>query len=98
MVALRKAKETPMGFLSTLIVGLIAGALAKLLMPGKQGGGILITMALGVVGAFLANLLGHAANWYKSPDEGPGIIASTVGALVVLAIYGAVTHRRPLHH
>jgi uncharacterized membrane protein YeaQ/YmgE (transglycosylase-associated protein family) len=88
-----------MGFLSTLIVGLIAGALAKLLMPGKQGGGILITMALGVVGAFLANLLGHAAHWYRSPEEGPGIIASTVGALVVLAIYGAVTHRRgPLHH
>ena len=87
-----------MGFLSTLIVGLIAGALAKLLMPGKQGGGILITMALGVVGAFVASLIGHAAHWYKSPEEGPGVIASTVGALVVLAIYGAITHRRALHH
>lgn len=87
-----------MGFLGSLIVGLIAGALAKLIMPGKQGGGILATMLLGVVGAFLANLVGHAAHWYKSPDQGAGLIASTVGALVVLAIWGAVTHRRGLTH
>jgi uncharacterized membrane protein YeaQ/YmgE (transglycosylase-associated protein family) len=87
-----------MGFLASLIVGLIAGALAKLLMPGRQGGGIIATMLLGVVGAFLANLIGHAAHWYRAPDEGPGIIASTVGALVVLAIWGAVTHRRGLTH
>jgi len=87
-----------MGFLASLIIGLIAGALAKLLMPGRQGGGIIATMLLGVVGAFLANLVGHAAHWYRSPDEGPGIIASTVGALIVLAIWGAVTHRRGLTH
>ena len=87
-----------MGFLATLIVGLIAGAFAKLLMPGKQGGGILATMALGVLGSFLASFLGHAVGWYRSPDEGPGIIASTVGALIVLAIYGAIVHRRHLTH
>jgi len=79
-----------------LIVGLIAGALAKLLMPGRQGGGIIVTMLLGVVGAFVAGALGRAAGWYHGADEGPGIIAATIGALVVLAIYGAITRRRGL--
>ena len=81
-----------------LIVGLIAGALAKLLMPGRQGGGIIVTMLLGVVGAFVAGALGRAAGWYHGSDEGPGIIAATVGALLVLAIYGAITRRRGLLH
>jgi uncharacterized membrane protein YeaQ/YmgE (transglycosylase-associated protein family) len=81
-----------------LIVGLIAGALAKFLMPGRQGGGIIVTMLLGVVGAFVAGALGRAAGWYHGSDEGPGIIAATIGALVVLAIYGAVTRRRGLIH
>ena len=87
-----------MGFIWMLIVGLIAGALAKLIMPGKQGGGIIVTMLLGVVGSFVAGALGRAVGWYRSPDQGPGIIAATVGALVVLAIYGMVTHRRGLMH
>jgi uncharacterized membrane protein YeaQ/YmgE (transglycosylase-associated protein family) len=81
-----------------LIVGLVAGALAKFLMPGRQGGGIIVTMLLGVVGAFVAGALGRAAGWYHGSDEGPGIIAATIGALVVLAIYGAVTRRRGLIH
>ncbi len=85
-----------MGFIGMLIVGLIAGALAKLVMPGRQGGGIILTMLLGIVGAFVAGTLGRAAGWYHSPNDGPGIIASTVGALVVLAIYGMVTRRRGL--
>lgn len=79
-----------------LVVGLIAGALAKLLMPGRQGGGIVVTMLLGVVGAFVAGALGRAAGWYHDSDQGPGIIAATIGALVVLAIYGAITRRRGL--
>jgi uncharacterized membrane protein YeaQ/YmgE (transglycosylase-associated protein family) len=77
-----------------LIVGLIAGALAKLIMPGRQGGGILVTMALGVVGALLAGMLGRGLGWYDQAGEGPGIIAATVGALIVLAIYGFATRRR----
>ncbi|HEX4339726.1 MAG TPA: GlsB/YeaQ/YmgE family stress response membrane protein [Polyangiaceae bacterium] len=85
-----------MGFIWMLIVGLIAGALAKLVMPGRQGGGIVLTMLLGVVGAFVAGALGRAAGWYHDPGDGPGIIASTVGALLVLAIYGMVTRRRGL--
>lgn len=75
-----------------LIIGLIAGALAKLIMPGKQGGGIVITMVLGVVGALVAGFLGRALGWYDT-GEGPGIIASIVGALVVLAVYGFATRK-----
>ena len=74
-----------------LIIGLVAGALAKLIMPGRQGGGILVTMLLGVVGAVVAGFLGRALGWYGGEGDGPGIIASTVGALVVLAIYGFAT-------
>jgi uncharacterized membrane protein YeaQ/YmgE (transglycosylase-associated protein family) len=83
-----------MGILWMAIIGLIAGALAKLLMPGRQGGGILITMALGVAGAVLAGFLGTALGFYDEPGEGPGLIAATLGALLVLVIYGAVTRRR----
>jgi uncharacterized membrane protein YeaQ/YmgE (transglycosylase-associated protein family) len=91
-------KENAMGFIWMMIVGLIAGALAKLVMPGKQGGGIIVTMLLGVVGAFVAGALGRAAGWYHSPDEAPGILAATVGALLILAVYGALTRRRGLLH
>jgi uncharacterized membrane protein YeaQ/YmgE (transglycosylase-associated protein family) len=83
-----------MGFLWMLIVGLLAGALAKLVIPGRQGGGIFVTMLLGVGGALLAGFLGRALGWYSSSDDGPGLIASTIGAIVVLLIYGAVTRRR----
>ena len=87
-----------MGFIWMLIIGLIAGALAKLVMPGRQGGGIIITMLLGIAGALVAGALGHAVGWYRSPDEGPGILAATVGALIVLIAYGAITRRRGLLH
>jgi uncharacterized membrane protein YeaQ/YmgE (transglycosylase-associated protein family) len=75
------------------LVGLIAGALAKLLMPGRQGGGIIVTMLLGVAGALIMGLLGRAFGWYGD-DEGPGVIAATLGALLILFIYGVVTRRR----
>ena len=87
-----------MGLIITLLVGLIIGALAKLIMPGKDPGGIIVTMLLGIVGAFVAGAIGRAVGWYHSPDEGPGIIAATVGALLVLAIYGMATRRRGLIH
>ena len=82
-----------MDILTTLIVGLIVGALAKLVMPGKDPGGIIITILLGVAGAFIAGWLGHAFGWYKIGD-GPGIIMSVVGAVILLAIYRAVIGRR----
>ena len=84
-----------MGFLWTLIIGLVAGALAKLLIPGRQGGGIIVTMLLGVVGAFLATWLGQALGWY-SANEGAGLIGSVVGAVIVLLIWGALQRRRGL--
>jgi len=82
-----------MHILITLIVGLIVGALAKLIMPGKDPGGVIITILLGIAGSFIAGMLGHALGWYKVGD-GPGIIASIVGAVILLAIYRAVIGRR----
>jgi len=82
-----------MHILVTLIVGLIVGALAKLIMPGKDPGGIIVTMLIGIAGAFIAGVLGHALGWYKVGD-GPGIIASIIGSLILLGIYRAVIGRR----
>lgn len=76
-----------------LIVGLIAGALAKLIMPGKDPGSIFVTMLLGVGGAFLAGFLGRAIGLYRDPGSGPGIIASIVGAVIILAVYRIATGR-----
>ena len=75
-----------MNLIWTAIVGIIAGALAKLIMPGKDPGGIWITMALGVAGAFVANLLGGALGWYGG-DHRAGIFGATIGAILLLAIY-----------
>ena len=75
-----------MHILLTLIVGLIVGALAKLVMPGKDPGGIILTMALGIAGSFIAGALGHSLGWYAI-GEGPGLIASILGAVVLLGIY-----------
>ncbi len=68
------------------IIGLIVGALAKLIMPGKDPGGIIITMLLGIAGALLAGWLGQAVGWYR-PGQGAGFIASLIGALILLFIY-----------
>lgn len=82
-----------MHIITTLLVGLIVGALAKLVMPGKDPGGIIITIVLGVLGAFLARLIGRAAGWYAAGDA-PGIILSVVGAIVVLIAYRLIVQRR----
>lgn len=75
-----------MGLIWTAIVGLIVGALAKAIMPGRDPGGILITMLIGIAGALLAGFLGRMVGWYE-PGEGAGIIASIIGALLLLWIY-----------
>jgi uncharacterized membrane protein YeaQ/YmgE (transglycosylase-associated protein family) len=77
-----------------LIVGLIVGAIAKLLMPGRDPGGVIITMLLGIAGSFVASVVGRALGFYRAGDVGPGVIASVLGAIVVLAVYRAVVHRR----
>lgn len=82
-----------MSILMTLIVGLVVGALAKLVMPGKDPGGVIITMLIGVAGAFIAGFLGHQLGWYNV-GEGPGIIASIVGAVILLGVYRMATGRK----
>jgi uncharacterized membrane protein YeaQ/YmgE (transglycosylase-associated protein family) len=77
----------PLHILWMLIIGLVAGALAKLIMPGKDPGGLFMTMLLGLCGSFLAGLLGRAVGLYREPGAGPGLIASVVGALVLLGLY-----------
>ena len=78
-----------MGFIWTLIIGLLAGIVAKLLMPGRDPGGFIITMLLGVAGAFVATYLGQAVGWYHA-NEGAGFIGAVVGAIILLAIYRMV--------
>ncbi len=86
-----------MGFLWMLIIGLVVGAVAKLIMPGKDPGGIFITILLGIAGAFLAGFLGRALGWYDSGDAA-GFIASVVGAVLLLIVYRLVTRKRSVHH
>ena len=83
-----------MGRLWALIIGLVVGALAKLFMPGKDPGGIIVTMLLGVAGSLVAGFIGRAFGWYQSGAHGPGIIASIIGAMVLLGIYRLVVRRR----
>jgi uncharacterized membrane protein YeaQ/YmgE (transglycosylase-associated protein family) len=83
-----------MGILWTLIIGLVVGAIAKLLMPGKDPGGFIVTMLIGVAGALLAGFIGRALGWYDNPGEGPGIIASIIGAMLLLLIYRFFVGRR----
>ncbi|MBS1118489.1 MAG: Transglycosylase associated protein [Deltaproteobacteria bacterium] len=79
-----------------LIIGLVIGALAKLVMPGKDPGGILITMLIGVAGSLIAGFLGRSMHWY-GPNEGAGFIASVIGALILLGGYRLIVGRRAVH-
>jgi uncharacterized membrane protein YeaQ/YmgE (transglycosylase-associated protein family) len=81
------------GIISTLIIGLIVGAIAKLLMPGRDPGGCIITILLGIAGAFVAGYLGRAIGWYE-PGQPAGFIASIIGAMILLLIYRLIIGRR----
>jgi uncharacterized membrane protein YeaQ/YmgE (transglycosylase-associated protein family) len=76
-------------FLWEAIIGLIVGAVAKLIMPGKDPGGIWITMALGIAGSLLASFIGRAVGWY-APGQSAGFIMSVIGAIILLVIYHMV--------
>ena len=72
--------------LYTLLIGLVTGAIAKLLMPGKDPGGCIITMIIGIVGAFLAYGIGKVLGLYQTGDT-PGLIMSVIGSILLLVIY-----------
>jgi len=76
----------------TIVIGLVAGVLARFLMPGKDPGGIIVTILLGIGGALVATLLFKSVGWYRE-GESAGFIAATLGAILVLAIYKRL--RRP---
>jgi len=82
-----------MTLIVTIIIGFIAGVVAKLLMPGRDPGGFIITTLLGIAGAFLATYLGQAIGWYRA-DEAAGFIGAVVGAILVLVIYRMIARRR----
>jgi uncharacterized membrane protein YeaQ/YmgE (transglycosylase-associated protein family) len=83
-----------MGILWTIIIGFIAGVIAKFLMPGdNEPSGFILTAILGIIGAFVATYLGQALGWYR-PGEGAGLIGAVVGAIIVLFVYHLVTGRR----
>jgi uncharacterized membrane protein YeaQ/YmgE (transglycosylase-associated protein family) len=82
-----------MGFLWTIIIGFVAGLIAKFLMPGRDPGGFIITTLLGIAGALVATWLGQSVGWYRA-GEGAGLIGAVVGAVIVLVIYRFIVDRR----
>ena len=82
-----------MGIIWTIIIGFIAGIIAKFIMPGdNEPSGFILTTILGIVGAFVATYLGQALGWYR-PGEGAGLVGAVVGAIIVLFVYGLVAVR-----
>ena len=82
------------GIIGWIVIGLIAGGIAKLLMPGKDPGGCIVTILLGIAGALLAGFLGRAIGWYGPEDQGAGFVAAVVGAFLILLVYRLVLRRR----
>jgi uncharacterized membrane protein YeaQ/YmgE (transglycosylase-associated protein family) len=82
-----------MHIIGVIVIGFLAGLVAKLLTPGRDPGGFIVTTLLGIVGAFVASWLGQAIGWY-GPDQGAGFIGAVVGAVITLAIYHATIGRR----
>ena len=83
-----------MGIIWTIIIGFVAGVIAKFIMPGdNEPAGFILTTILGIVGAFVATFLGQALGWYR-PGEGAGLIGAVVGAVVVLFAYSMIAGRR----
>lgn len=81
------------GFLGWIFIGLVAGVLGKLIMPGKDPGGFIVTILLGIAGALLAGFLGQAMGYYAE-GQAAGWIAATGGAIILLIIYRLVMRKR----
>ena len=82
-----------MSILGWILFGFVAGLIARAIMPGRDPIGLIGTTILGIVGALAAGWLGQAFGWYR-PDEGAGLISATLGAVLVLSIYHALSGRR----
>ena len=83
-----------MGFLWTILIGFVAGVIAKFITPGEnEPSGFILTTLLGVAGAFGATYLGQSLGWYEAGD-GAGLVGATVGAVIVLLVWGAIAKRR----
>jgi uncharacterized membrane protein YeaQ/YmgE (transglycosylase-associated protein family) len=81
------------GFLGWIVIGALAGVVAKAVMPGRDPGGCIVTILLGVAGAAVAGFLGTALGWYDQ-GEGAGFIAAIIGAIIILFVYRLLTRRR----
>jgi uncharacterized membrane protein YeaQ/YmgE (transglycosylase-associated protein family) len=81
------------GWLAWIIIGAIAGAIAKAIVPGRDPGGCIVTILLGIGGAVVAGWLGNMLGWYRS-GEGAGFIAAIVGAILILFIWRLIAGRR----
>jgi len=81
-----------MGIIWTIVLGFVIGLIAKLVHPGKENMGFIITMVLGIAGSFLAGVIGQFIGWYKA-GEGAGFIASVIVAIILLVIYGKIKSR-----
>ena len=81
------------GILGWIVIGGLAGGIAKLLMPGKDPGGCIVTILLGIAGALVAGWLGQAIGWYEA-GEGAGFVAAIVGAFLLLLVYRVIAGRR----
>lgn len=83
-----------MHILWTLLIGLFAGIVAKFLTPGRDPKGCIVTMLIGIAGAFVATWLGHLIGWYET-GESAGFIGAVVGAILLLLVYRILTRSRP---
>lgn len=81
-----------MGIIWTIVLGFVIGVFAKLLVPGKQNMGFIMTIILGIAGSFLAGVIGQYIGWYKA-GEGAGFIASVIVAIILVVIYGKIKGR-----
>jgi uncharacterized membrane protein YeaQ/YmgE (transglycosylase-associated protein family) len=92
-VIARNPQEAVMGILWTIIIGFVAGVIAKFLHPGpNEPAGFILTTLLGIAGAFVATYLGQSLGWYQ-PGEGAGLIGAVVGAFIVLVVWGLFSPR-----
>ena len=83
-----------LSILSLILFGMVVGIIAKLLMPGKDPGGFIITILLGIAGAMIGGYIGRALGWYE-PGQGAGFLMALLGSILLLGLYRLVVRRGP---